>query len=266
MKTVQNILIFTLAAALFTACNKDETNPEFVDVPVVEAYLYSGNIFEMKVSRQIPFSGDAVFSSDNIDLLEINIFDGNIIWTLIPLGNGIYRDSSFQINADSEYELKFVYNDLVVEASTVIPSKPLGFTSSVSQVIIESGGFPTELPEPVELNWENPDQSYYIVLVENIETDPDPVRDFGDDETPPAPWFRNEPTQNDNYEINTRTFTYFGTHRIILFHVNPDYALLYDDEDNTSQNLTTPATDIENGFGIFTGLNSDTLWMEVYEE
>ncbi|MEN8230029.1 MAG: hypothetical protein ABFS38_17850, partial [Bacteroidota bacterium] len=105
-------------------------------------------------------------------------------------------------------------------------------------------------------------QSYHIVLVENIETDPVPIRSFGDSEAP-APFFRNEPTQGDSYEINPRSFIYFGTHRLVLFQVNPEYAVLYDERDNSSQNLTDPSTTITNGYGIFTGMSSDTLWIEV---
>jgi len=58
---------------------------------------------------------------------------------------------------------------------------------------------------------------------------------------------------------------YFGTYRVIIFHVLPDYAKLYEQTNSSSQNLTNPSTSIENGYGIFTGLNSDTLYIEVVE-
>jgi hypothetical protein len=60
-------------------------------------------------------------------------------------------------------------------------------------------------------------------------------------------------------------FQYYGTHRIILYHVLPDYATLYDSNSTSSQNLSNPSTSILNGYGIFTGLNSDTLFVEVTE-
>jgi hypothetical protein len=58
-------------------------------------------------------------------------------------------------------------------------------------------------------------------------------------------------------------FEYLGTHRIILYRILPDYSALYDVNSNSSQNLTSPDSDIENGLGIFTGINADTLWVEV---
>jgi len=66
--------------------------------------------------------------------------------------------------------------------------------------------------------------------------------------------------------INAMEFEYFGTHRIIIYHVLPDYADLYEQNSTSSQNLENPSTSISNGYGIFTGLNSDTLYLEVTEE
>lgn len=56
---------------------------------------------------------------------------------------------------------------------------------------------------------------------------------------------------------------YYGNHRIILFHINSDLAALYEESDNTSQNISNPSTEINNAFGIFTGTNSDTLNLQV---
>jgi hypothetical protein len=53
---------------------------------------------------------------------------------------------------------------------------------------------------------------------------------------------------------------------IIPIHlVLPDYASLYDRTTSSSQNLTNPSTGITYGYGIFTGLNADTLDMTVEE-
>jgi hypothetical protein len=88
------------------------------------------------------------------------------------------------------------------------------------------------------------------------------INDFGG-ETPPGRFFRNEPTQSNQYEIQFMNFQYLGKHRLILYHLNADYSELYKDNGNSSQNLTNPITNIENGLGIFTGLNADTLLLNV---
>jgi hypothetical protein len=65
--------------------------------------------------------------------------------------------------------------------------------------------------------------------------------------------------------LRPQEFQYFGKHRLILYHVLPDYASLYSENSTSSQNLTNPSTSIMNGYGIFTGLNSDTLYFTVNE-
>jgi hypothetical protein len=120
------------------------------------------------------------------------------------------------------------------------------------------------MPDPVTLTWDNEDDSYYIVVIENMESTLDPIRDFGDD-TPPGNIFRKPPTTSSGLQLRPQEFQYFGKHRLILYHVLPDYASLYSEKTTSSQNLTNPSTSIMNGYGIFTGLNSDTLYLKVNE-
>lgn len=75
--------------------------------------------------------------------------------------------------------------------------------------------------------------------------------------------FQLAPSQSDHYSMKTRRFSYYGNHRIILFHINPDLASLYEESKNTSQNITNPPTEIKHAFGIFTGINADTLNVNV---
>jgi hypothetical protein len=102
------------------------------------------------------------------------------------------------------------------------------------------------------------------MVVENIEETPDPISDFGDEE-PPGNRFRKSPTNSNSEMLRTFDFQYFGKHRIILYHVLPDYATLYEQNSSSSLNLTNPSSSITNGYGIFTGLNSDTLYILVKE-
>ena len=39
------------------------------------------------------------------------------------------------------------------------------------------------MPDPISLTWDNNDGSYYIVVIENMETTLIPIRDFGDNDT-----------------------------------------------------------------------------------
>jgi hypothetical protein len=267
MKIKHHYILFGLFAMLCISCSNSTTGPEFVDQPVVEAYLSVGDYMNVKISRQTPFTSDYGYSSDNINALDVKVIHNDSIYTLSAIGNGKYVDSNLIITEGEKYALQFVFNKKIVTASTTIPSKPVGFKESESYIKISdrASGPPSSMPEPVKFSWNNSDNSYYLVVAENIETDPTSIREF-DTGSPPPNVFRNAPIQESFYDIQPMSFWYYGTHRMVLFHINPDYASLYDDNGKSSLNLTTPITGITNGIGIFTGINSDTLWFEVIKD
>ncbi|MCX6257949.1 MAG: hypothetical protein NTW49_08670 [Bacteroidia bacterium] len=260
-------MLIILFIIMMTAGCKTKENTEFTDSPIIESYLEPGGYFNLAVSRQIPFSSDVEYSADDIDNLAITVLYNNSSVVLTPLGNGKYADSSLIVTEGIEYNITFSYNSKNVSAYTYIPTKPVNMTQSATQIYIEktdsTSGPPTgTMPDPVKISWDNADGSYYLVAVENIETTLVPIHDFGD-EAPPGNIFKKAPTKSNSEEIRPMDFQYYGTHRIILFHVLPDYASLYDQNSTSSQNITNPSTSIVNGYGIFTGLNSDTLYIEV---
>jgi hypothetical protein len=264
----RSMVMIMLMSVGFYACTKSGSS-EFTDTAIVESYLKPGDHPLIIISRQIPFSSTSNMSADDINSLSISITNNTTSVNLTPLGEGKYIDSSMIITENERYELSFIYNSKVVSAYTDIPSKPLHFTQSSTSITIAtmdiSSWPPTTrptMPDPISLTWENSDASYYIVIIENMETTLTPIRDFGDN-APPGNMFRKPPTTSPGLEINSMEFQYYGNHRLILYHVLPDYASLYSDNQTSSQNLTNPSTSITNGYGIFTGLNSDTLYINV---
>ncbi len=254
---------------LVNSCEESE-NKQFTDSPIVESYLLPGDFLNVKVSRQIPFSDDPDYSADDIDNLAISVVFRDTTYQLISYGEGIYGDSSLIVSEGDDFTLTFEFNSKTVKAYTYIPSKPVNYTQSVTSISIDrmdstSGPPSGEQPDPVQFSWENADATYYLMVIENMETTLDPIADFGDDDERPDRMFRKSPTNSYYVEINPMDFQYFGKHRVILFHVLPDYSALYEDNSNSSLNLTNPSTSVTNGYGIFTGLNSDTLYVNVIE-
>jgi hypothetical protein len=261
------IFISTLA---ITSCEKESTG-SYTDYPIIEGFLKADSVFSITIARQIPFDESVTFSSDDIDNLSVVLELNNETSLLHPMGDGLYVDSTIVITEGDNYSLSFQFDDREVTAYTYVPSKPIDFIQSATEMYIEkveigtgppAGGITQ--PDPIELNWTNTDESYYLVLVENLESTLDPIRDFGGN-TPPGNRFRKQPTNSSFEDLQAREFQYFGMHRIILYHVLPDYATLYDENSTSSQNITNPSTSISNGYGIFTGLNTDTLYVEVIE-
>ena len=268
MKILTYISLYALSLSVLHACKKEQQ--EFTDSPIIEAYLESGNFVSVKISRQIPFSSDVTYSADDINQLTVNFEYNNTTYLLHPVDSGRYVDSSLFVQEGAECKISFVYNSKNVSAYTYIPAKPVNFTQSATSIAIErqdsTSGPPTSttMPNPISLTWDNSDVSYYLLVIENMEATLDPIRDFGGN-APPGNRFRKSPTNSSSEEINSREFQYYGKHRIILYHVLPDYATLYEQNSTSSQNLTNPSTSITNGYGIFTGMNSDTLYIQVNE-
>ena len=264
----RKIIFVFLAIAFFLCGCKKEDNTAFTDWPILESYLKPGDYFNLKISRQVPFFTSVKYSSDSLNQLIIKVLHNNKTDTLSPCGNGEYTDSSLVVAEGEEYHISFSFNSKVVSAYTNVPAKPSKFTQSATTISLskrDSSSVPptmTTMPDPVKLSWTNNDASYYLVVIENIESSPEAIFNFGT-KTPPGNRFRKQPVTSSGLEIRSQEFQYFGTHRLILFHVLPDYANLYNQSGTSSQNLTNPASSISNGYGIFTGLNSDTLYIEV---
>ena len=264
----QELILLILVLICFS-CDKVEQS-EFTDSPILTGYLHPGEYFTIDISRQTPFSSDITYSGDDINNLSLQVERNGEFHTLLALGDGKYIDSTIVVAENDNYGLSFQFNSKTVTGYTYIPTKPTNATQSAIELYVDrvdSGTFgppPMSMPDPIKISWDNSDHSYYLILIENIESSLDPIRDFGDN-GPPSNIFRKQPTSLSSEEIGAREFQYFGTHRVVIYHVLPDYAALYDDNSSSSQNLSNPSTSIVNGYGIFTGMNSDTLWIEVKE-
>ncbi|MDX2001461.1 MAG: hypothetical protein SFW35_03465 [Chitinophagales bacterium] len=277
---MKNLRIYRFTKCLFAfilissllSCEEEEINTGYNDTPVVEAYLVPGTQATIKVSLQVE-ANTTETAIKTIDTLHPTIIHEGLIYYLNPIGGGVYiADTSLTINEGHTYRLYFIFNGDTVNSETTVPSKPTEFKLSATTMEIPKidldAGFPSELPEfpePIDVTWSNPDQSYYLILAQNTSTNPEPVFDNPDSLTNP-PTFRIEPTKAGSYELNSQQFSYFGNYDIILYHINPEYAGLYDESGNSSQNLRQASTNIINGQGIFTAIHSDTLKLRVIKQ
>ncbi len=268
VRQIASLLVSLIFGMTLSSCNTEEFQLAFNDIPVVESYLIQSKPISVKITRKTPYDSNVALSDDNLDLLQVKILYNDQIRFIPSVGNGEYKDATFFPQEGVIYKLEFEFNGQPVYSSTVILPKPINFKQSVTQLKMPGIDFSTRpptrpaMPDPVRLTWDNNDNSYYMVVIENMETAPTAINDYGD-RVPPGRFFRNQPTQNNQYEIQSMHFQYYGRHRLILYHLNADYAALYNDTGNSSQNLTNPTTNIANGLGIFTGINADTLLLNV---
>jgi len=265
---LQRVSIGLIFGFSLISCDTEEVQLAFNNIPVVESYLITTKPVSIQITRKTPYDTNVALSDDNLDLLQVKVLYNDQIRLIPSVGNGEYKDATFFPQEGVTYKLEFLFNNQTVSSSTEILSKPENVKQSVTQITMPSIDFSTRpptrpaMPDPVKLTWTNNDNSYYMVVIENMETAPTAINDYGD-RVPPVRSFRNAPTQTNQYEIPSMQFQYYGRHRLIVYHLNADYAALYNDTGNSSQNLTNPTTNILNGLGIFTGINADTLLLNV---
>ncbi len=266
---MKKIFVAQLFLLFLSACEKTalSTADDSVNRPVVEAYLQPGHIPKVRITYQLAFGSDETVVRP-IEGLNVTLeTDGTARPLLFSTTDTAYiADGSWRVEAEKTYRLRFDYNGSTVTAETFVPQKPMSFKTSASSIAIPQfsfgggGGIPT-FPDSIEMTWANPAGDYYLVVVENIESNPESVFEDNGDQLPRFT-FRSEPEQTNTYEVGFQSFQYYGTHRVVLFRINAEYASLYDDNGNSSQNLTTPYSNVVGGVGIFTGLNSDTLMVK----
>lgn len=268
----KSYLVISLLSLISFSC---EEVPEFDindSVPVVEAYLYAGRpVTDVRITEVVPFGSDQV--ERTLSGLAIAIEWNGQRFPLIEESPGAYRylGEDLQVLEGEEYGFHFEYNDGVVLSSTMVPSKPENMTLGQDVLAlpqIETGRDILEFIQNDDLTvlveWENNAGNYYFLVIKNLETVPESIDlnnvfDFNFE-------FVSRPTQNDFFTLVPFVhYTQFGTHRIILYRVNEEYALLYETLEQDSRDLNEPFTNITNGVGIFTAFASDTLYLEIEE-
>lgn len=268
-----------LMSIMLAGCQATEQDDLSVETqPVVQAFLTPGVSPEVKVSRVIAFSDDSTSSvAEEISGLEIQLTDGNNVCLLVELSDslaGTYTDTSgcLVITPGSTYQLSFYYNECLITSATTVPSKPLSFECSETQIKVERITEDTEPGPPsmteVELTWVNDELDYYLISIRYMEEEYDTINLLEEiEDAYDIANFSTEPMQVNFYTIRSMQFAFFGQYQIVLSHVNSDYANLYESlGQSTLDGLVEPTPNIENAKGIFTSYNSDTLYLNVLEQ
>jgi len=267
-----------LLIPFLTGCFESELEFEDQFEPVVEAYLYVDKAVEnIKLSSMISFGSDSSggeMITDAIISLENDISTWTMIHDESVPGNYYLVDSPVFSPGDS-LKLTVELDEEILTASTVVPGNPPAIRKSSGSIYIPKINDPRDfktivMPDPLELNWDNPEGNYYFLHIQNIESNPISIMPDIPDGMPAgrrpggfAFEMVTEPTNGTYYSINPMMLKYYGTHRVIMSSVNDEYVNLYSSLNQDSRELNEPYSNITNGLGIFTAFNSDTLYIEI---
>ena len=265
-----SLFILLLTLILLNSCSKEIMTPITPDeTAVVESYLYAGDsVITVQVTNLLPFSDDTMDATSYISGLHIRINGAELTET----GNGIYKLElgSQQIQPGATYTMKFLYYSDTVSSVATIPDRPVNFHISSNDIYADrdagpgGGGMPPEQMEDVKLTWDNTDGSYYYVLIEYLEDTPDYINSMAAD-LEPSTTQSIAPMVSTSTTLGRRNLYFFGSYRIVLFKVNQDFVDLYHYTEVNSNTIADPVTTINNGYGLFTGMASDTVFLEVHE-
>jgi hypothetical protein len=246
----------------------DETDK--YEMIVVESLIFPDSLPMVIVEELISYQSDDTIVNP-VDGLEIFLSSSNDTVILKDYDSAGYYtcyNQEISLCPDSLYDIWFEYKDHTISSSTYIPHKPQNVEMTESEISLErilEGEWGMPNMEEIEINWDNDDNEYYFLFFEYLEDEPDIVNEnIGDIDDLPTQITTQILTSN-TFEVRSMMFAFFGTYRIVLFHVTNDYAEMFEQISQTSADLTNPLTNINNAWGIFAGLNSDTLFFEVKE-
>lgn len=264
---MKKLIIYLPFLLLFMACEQEDVSTLETETAVVKAYLFAGQPLDSIKIRQSISNASEDSVAIAIENVDVTISTDTETYPLEHVGMGVYQNLNVLVDVNQSYSLEFEHNEEVISAETYVPDfrEATISTTEITMDKIEAGTMPNfgELPDPIELEWDNSEGEYYYVVVQNIEDDPESINELFEGGGR-AFRFTSEPQAMDFYAIDPRReLQQFGMHQIIVFRVNPEYAALYETSGTTSTTIAQPPTNIENGLGIFTGVSSDTLLLNV---
>ncbi|MEM9834964.1 MAG: DUF4249 family protein [Bacteroidota bacterium] len=255
-------IYFTLLLGLIVACEKEQlTTSSAADLPVVTAYLSPGRTVTVDIYRQLPFDAPAT-AVDRIGGLTPTVEVDGEAYPLSQREDGLYLGpNELEVHSGKTYTLSFSYLGTTVSASTSVPAKPVGFTSSNDR--LDLSDFPFSTTDPIELSWDNPALDFHQVAIQYAQTDTVLIDLFSGRAEGGGGMNTLTPQQTNTFQIRPFSVSYSGQHRAVLYRVTTDYAVFAEESSNSSVNLTAPFTNVTNGLGIFTAFAADTLSFRV---
>ena len=261
---------------LTLSCEDDLLPVPEADLIVVRGYLYAGQpvtdvvlastlALDDESEIAIPIDSAVVVlkrSAEEFVLAPVHSYDTTETDTTFSI-TYTYPDSDLVVAEGDTFILDINYGEQHLTSEAIVPAKPDSFSSNIDTMYVPSFDRNRDYirwifadSNIIRLNWDNPEDHFHYLLMDNVEEDPEPL-----EKTLPPRWrrFISEPFIDTSYAMLASTITHFGRHDIVLFHVQTNYVLLYQSSGQNSRDLNEPYNNINGGLGMFTAFNSDTV-------
>jgi len=240
--------------------------------PTFQSFIVAGSdTLTVKVATLTPYSNDSVDSAKPITGLTMYI--NNYLLKEQSAGVYCYSSKDLQIHPNDTFNLNVTYKNTKISSKTIIPAKPLHFMISSDTVSITQQttavGFGNHNSNNFDANtnafqftWDNPLKDYHYLVIQLLDTARISINTYftnnnGEIKT-------STPVNQDNaYNLSQRSLIYYGKYQVVLYKINKEYYNLLQTSNLNSNTMTNPPSNITNGWGIFTGMSTDTLYFTV---
>ena len=274
-------IYLSFISVLFFSCVEENLNDIAANQFVVEAFIYAGEpINDIRIKTTFPLAETEDISVP-INDAEVTILKNGQRYPLVASGaDGFYHypKDDVSVNTGDVFQLEVVRNGLTATAETIVPTPTTGLKLSTDSlkvpqlplsegreaIVMAIGDFLRE--SRIESTWDNPNEDLYFMVVENANDTIDPI--FPTQVIDALARFRfvSEPTDGTSLTFIGGTLVSFGTYSVKVYHINQEYAALYENREQDSRDLNEPPSNVTNALGVFSAFNSQEAFFEVAKE
>ena len=189
-----------------------------------------------------------------------------------------YLGNDVSVETNDVFQLEVVHNGISATAKTTVPTPTTGldlsndtlfvpilpFTAGMDSIVNVIRNFLTN--SVIEANWDNPNEDLYFMVVEGVSDTIVPIFPGQVIEALAQFRFVSEPTNETSFSFLAGTLESFGTYSVKVYHINQEYADLYENREQDSRDLNEPPSNITNALGVFSAFNSQEAFFEVVPE
>jgi len=271
MRRIIYIILIFIPLMILQGCSENTDPVLSQDIIVVQAYLYANEpVQDIRLTRTLPLDVEEGVQPEAINDADVRLIKNEQVYSLEHFsgdsGYYHYTGDDLNVNAGELFRLEIEHDGTLVYAETMVPDAPDEVQLSSNSAIIPDreeifqGGIDMN-DLIITVSWINDDKSLYYVTVENIEENPVSIDNSDDGFMRKGGLQRKmvfRPMRNNEFRISPMQFEYYGKHLVKVYHVNQEYADLFDSQEQDSRSLNEPLTNIHNGLGVFSAFHSNT--------
>ncbi|MDB4443602.1 DUF4249 domain-containing protein [Saprospiraceae bacterium] len=278
---MKNIPFILLLAILLSSCVEENLNNIAENQFVIEAFLYAGEpIDDIRIKTTYDLSSEEDVSVP-INNAIVTLIKNGERYNLISSGDdGFYNYPGNDVTVETYdiFQLEVSYNGISAMAETIVPTPTIGLsisedslfvpilpiTAGMDSIVNTIRNFLTN--SVINATWDNPNEDLYFMVVESVSDTLDPIFPTQVIDVLARFRFVSEPTDGTSISFIAGTLESFGTYSVKVYHINQEYADLYENREQDSRDLNEPPSNITNALGVFSAFNSQEVFFEVARE